>query len=104
MKQAVKVANKEDLSPDTIKLVKVGEFDIALCRCGDNFYALGNTCSHQEAPLNEGSIIDGQLECPWHGARFDLKTGAATCLPAVAGVPTYEVELRGDEVWVSVNA
>lgn len=99
----VKVANKDEIPPDSIKLVKVAEHDVALCRHGDEFYVLENRCTHEDAPLNEGSLVDGELECPWHGAHFDLKSGNATCLPAVTGVSTYEVELRGNEVWVSTS-
>jgi 3-phenylpropionate/trans-cinnamate dioxygenase ferredoxin subunit len=100
-KQFVKVANREDVPPETIKPVMVGTHEVALCHAGDNFYALANCCSHKERPLNDGCIIDDeQIECPWHGARFDLKTGTALSLPAITSVPTYEVELRGDEVWI----
>jgi 3-phenylpropionate/trans-cinnamate dioxygenase ferredoxin component len=99
-KKFIKVLNRDDMPPDTIKPVMVGKHEVALCREGDIFYALENRCTHKDRPLNDGCIFDGQLECPWHGARFDLKTGNALSLPAVRSVPTFDVELRGDEVWV----
>jgi 3-phenylpropionate/trans-cinnamate dioxygenase ferredoxin subunit len=101
MNNFVKVADKNDIAPGSIKLVKVGDHDVALCHFGDKFYALDDRCTHEDAPLDEGTLVDGELECPWHGAHFDLESGKSTCLPAVVGVNTYEVEVRGEEIWVS---
>jgi len=72
---------------------------ICLIRVGDDICALQDNCSHQNFPLSSGALLpDGTIECAWHGARFDARTGAARGLPAVAGVPTYDVALDGDTI------
>jgi 3-phenylpropionate/trans-cinnamate dioxygenase ferredoxin subunit len=98
----VKVANKSDLLPGAIKAIEVNGQKIALCQAGDSFYAVGDTCSHAKVALDGGDIIDEQIECPKHGARFDLKTGQAMCPPAIQPIPIYPLEIRGEEIWVAV--
>ncbi len=100
----VKVASKADLAGGKIKAVEVAGQKIALCQSGDSFYAVGDICSHAKVKLDGGQIVeDDQIECPKHGARFDLKSGKAMCPPAVQPIPTYKVEVRGEELWVSVS-
>ncbi len=73
--------------------------DVAVFRDEDGtFYALDDTCSHQEASLADGFIEDGQVECPLHAAQFCLRTGNALCLPATQPVATHRVEVRGEDV------
>lgn len=75
--------------------------DVVLVRIGEReVVAFPDRCTHADIPLSSGSCSAGQIECPAHGARFALATGAVTCAPAVAGLKKLTVELRGDEVWV----
>ena len=53
--------------------------------------------------IGEGELVGSQIECPRHGARFDVKTGKALCLPAVIGIPTYEVDVRGEEIFIKCS-
>lgn len=76
---------------------------IAVFRDGEQVYALGDRCSHAEASLSEGEVFDGEIECPRHGAVFDLATGAAKSLPATRPVPTYGVRVRDGVVEVEVS-
>jgi 3-phenylpropionate/trans-cinnamate dioxygenase ferredoxin component len=72
---------------------------ICLVRVGDEVCALLDNCSHQNFPLSSGVLLDdGTLECAWHGARFDPRTGHAVGLPAVEPVPTYDVVIDGDTI------
>jgi 3-phenylpropionate/trans-cinnamate dioxygenase ferredoxin component len=72
---------------------------ICLARVGDTVCALLDNCSHQNFPLSSGAILpDGSIECAWHGARFDPRTGAVLGLPAVEPVPTYDVAMDGDTI------
>jgi nitrite reductase/ring-hydroxylating ferredoxin subunit len=72
---------------------------VCLLRVGDTICALLDNCSHQNFPLSSGAILpDGSIECAWHGARFDARTGAVLGLPAVESVPTYEVAVDGDTI------
>ena len=69
--------------------------------------AVGDTCTHAEYPMSEGSLRpDGTIACGWHGARFDCHTGAVCRPPAIDPLPVYEVRIDGDRVLVGplVNA
>jgi 3-phenylpropionate/trans-cinnamate dioxygenase ferredoxin subunit len=100
----VKVADKNEIASGTVKVFSVGDHRIALCRVDDVFYAVADLCTHDGGPLGEGELVDHQIECPRHGARFDIETGKALCLPAVLAIPTYKVEARQEEVWVALHA
>jgi len=69
-------------------------------------YALGDTCSHADVSLSDGFVEadDCALECPRHGAQFDLKTGEPLTLPAVRPVPVYEVEVIDGDVVVRLTS
>jgi 3-phenylpropionate/trans-cinnamate dioxygenase ferredoxin subunit len=72
---------------------------VCLVRVGDEVCALLDNCSHQNFPLSAGAVLpDGTIECAWHGARFDARTGAVRGLPAVEDVPTYAVAVDGDAI------
>ena len=75
---------------------------IALVRVEDDFYAIGDRCSHANYSLSEGQVYpeDREIECWKHGSTFSLVTGEPLSLPATKPVPTYEVELVGDDVMV----
>jgi 3-phenylpropionate/trans-cinnamate dioxygenase ferredoxin subunit len=85
--------------------VEVGDTVIALVRIGDDVYALGDRCSHQDISLSEGDVLveDRALECWKHGSAFDLETGAPTSLPATRPVPVYEVRVVDGDVEVVVE-
>ena len=78
---------------------------IALFNLNGHVYALDDTCTHEEASLSEGTVYDDedepQVECPKHGAVFDVATGAVRSLPAVKSVNSYETKVEGDTVLVS---
>lgn len=63
-------------------------------------HVMESRCSHRGGPLHEGVVVDGCLECPWHGARFDLDTGEVRRGPAAAPQPVYEVDVRGDHTLI----
>jgi NADPH-dependent 2,4-dienoyl-CoA reductase/sulfur reductase-like enzyme/nitrite reductase/ring-hydroxylating ferredoxin subunit len=73
---------------------------VLLARVGDDFFAIGATCSHYGGPLAEGVITDGTVRCPWHHACFDLRTGEALRSPALSPVACYPVERRDGRVVV----
>ncbi|MBI1976388.1 MAG: non-heme iron oxygenase ferredoxin subunit [Candidatus Omnitrophica bacterium] len=92
------VAKVSDVGAGRVKVVEVEGKRIALCNLDGTIYAIDDLCTHDNGPLGEGEIFNGQIECPRHGARFDVKTGKVTCLPAVMPVKTYEVKVEGTEV------
>ena len=76
---------------------------IAVFLVDGSYYALDDVCSHAEASLGEGVVMGGEVECPRHGALFDLATGEAVTLPAVESVATHPVRVSGDEIQVGVH-
>jgi len=100
-----RVCAVSDVEPDTAIRVVVDGKPIALVRIGDDFYAIGDTCSHAEVSLSEGEVDPGDrhIECWKHGSRFSLETGIPDCLPATRPVPVYTVKVEGDDVLVEVN-
>ena len=91
----VRAIAKSELQPGQGKLVVLDGRKIALFNVNGKYHAVDDTCSHEEASLSEGSVFaeDGRcvVECPLHGSRFDLETGAALTLPAVRPVKAYVV-------------
>ncbi|HEU0074287.1 MAG TPA: non-heme iron oxygenase ferredoxin subunit [Dehalococcoidia bacterium] len=98
-----RVASIADVPAGAVKVVAAGGRSIALCNLDGSFYAVDNLCTHDNGPLGEGTLYDGTVECPRHGARFDVQTGAVKALPAVRPVKTYAVQVDGDEVSVDVG-
>jgi 3-phenylpropionate/trans-cinnamate dioxygenase ferredoxin subunit len=103
MADFVRVASLSDLGDGEVRAVEAGGRRIALVRLGDTVCAIGDDCSHDEALLSEGKLEGGVLRCPWHGARFDVRTGRALTLPAIDDVPCYRVRLQGDDVEVALD-
>ena len=102
MPDFVIVADVSDVKASTVKVYDVKKTRIALCNVSGSFYAIKDVCTHDDGPLGDGELEGCEIECPRHGARFDVTTGKAMCLPAVLPVPTYPVEVRGNEIFVSV--
>lgn len=94
----VKVATIGQIAPGKALRVEIGEEPIAVFNVDGELYAIGDTCSHEEASLSEGDVFGTCVECPLHGAEFDLQTGRPRTLPAVVPVPTYTVRVEGDAV------
>ena len=94
--ELVDVARAGDLAMDTAMKVDVAGHDVALVRCEEGVFAIGNQCSHADVDLSEGEVEGCALECWLHGSQFDLRTGKPLSLPALEPVPTYRVEIDGD--------
>jgi len=62
------------------------------------FYALSDTCTHRRGPLSEGTVEGAEVTCPWHGAKFDVRTGAVLGPPAGQAVKTYPVRVTGPDI------
>jgi 3-phenylpropionate/trans-cinnamate dioxygenase ferredoxin component len=99
-----RVASKTDIEAGTVKVFEVGGRSVCVTNLdGEHFYAIDNLCTHDNGPLGEGRLAEGTIECPRHGARFDVKTGAVKALPAVRPVKTYAVQLEGDDIMVDAG-
>lgn len=73
------------------KLISYGDYKILLVKHNNNFFAINAICTHEDESLEDGSIYDSCIECPKHGARFDLSTGEVKALPAVRPLKTYKI-------------
>jgi len=96
------VAKKRDLKPGTSICVEVGEHKIALFNVAETLYAIDDTCTHRGGPLSEGDVSSTVVTCPWHGAQFDLGTGAVLGPPAAQGVSCYEILVEGDDIKIEI--
>lgn len=96
----VPVARLDDLAKGTIRRVKVGKRDVALARVDDDVFALSDVCRHAFGPLSHGFVDNYIVACPWHGWRYDVRTGE-TDHPD-ADVTTYPVTIRDGEVLVTM--
>jgi 3-phenylpropionate/trans-cinnamate dioxygenase ferredoxin subunit len=99
------VGRLADLAPGTATRVEVGGRAIALVRIGDDVYALGDVCSHQNISLSEGEVDADErtLECWKHGSAFSVETGEALTLPATRPVPVYDARIEGDDIVVVID-
>lgn len=103
MSDWIRVAEIDDCPPGKLLGVEADGERIVLANVDGDIYALEDQCSHQEYPLSDGELSDGELECIYHGACFDVTNGRATQLPAVKGVRTFEVDVRESDVYVEVD-
>src|SRR5438309_11683443 len=97
-----RVATINELPSGTSKQVILGGRKLALFNVDGTLHAIDDTCPHRGAPLSEGPLTGTEVTCPWHGARFDVTSGAHLCPPARNGVTRYAVRVVGDEVQVDV--
>ena len=87
----------------TINQVEVDGIEIALVHCSDGIFAVSDVCSHAEVSLSDGYLNGCKIECPMHGAEFDVKTGEALSMPATKAIETYKVTINGDDAEASVS-
>lgn len=102
MSVALRLCSVGDVEPGAARRFDVDGHRIALVRIDDDFYAIGDRCSHADVSLSEGEVLadEREIECWKHGSTFDLKTGEPQSLPATKPVPVYEVRIEGDDVIV----
>lgn len=102
MAEFVSAAKTKDLSPGEGKRIEIGDKKIALFNVEGVYYAIDDTCTHRGGPLSEGELEGNEITCPWHGATFDLTTGAALGGPAPKGVSRYNVRVSGDQIEIEI--
>ena len=89
----VKAAESKDIVPSSMKAVDVAGEKVCIVNIEGNYYAIGNVCTHVGGPLDEGTLEGYEVECPWHGSKFDVRTGEVTNPPADTPQSIYEVKV-----------
>ena len=99
----VRVAAEADLPPGSLLGVEANGVKLCLANADGQVYAFRDNCTHRDFPLSAGTLEDGEVECTWHGAKFDVASGRATRLPAIKPVQTCDVRVEDGDIYVSVE-
>ena len=98
-----KVAKRADVKPDAALVVDAGHTRVALFDIGGTIFCIEDVCTHDDGPVAEGPVHGDVIECPRHGARFDIRTGAVLSMPAVVPIRTFPAKVDGDDVLVDLE-
>jgi nitrite reductase/ring-hydroxylating ferredoxin subunit len=102
MGDRVRVASLAEVPPGTGRQVQVSGRALAIYNVDGTIHALDGTCTHRGGPLGEGELAGNVVTCPWHGARFDVTTGAVLGPPAPQGVISHRATVEGDAIFVEL--
>ena len=104
MAEAVVVAKVSEIAVGAFKPVQVQGKNLLVCHTESGFYVIDDTCTHDDGPLADGWLEGNAIECPRHGARFDVTTGKVLCLPAAIPIHSYPVKVEGENITVEIPA
>jgi ferredoxin-NADP reductase/nitrite reductase/ring-hydroxylating ferredoxin subunit len=96
----VKVSETMDIPPSHMIEIQVDGENICLVNVEGKFYAIGSICTHEGGPLADGTLEGYEIECPWHGSKFDVRTGEVKNPPASEPEPRYEVKVDGTNLLI----
>ncbi len=100
MTEVVKAATIGEIPPGQRKLIELDEVTVALFNIDGQFYCIEDVCTHDSGPVAEGDLDGFKIECPRHGALFDVRNGRVLSMPAVVPIPTYEVQIEGEDIYI----
>ncbi|TLZ82886.1 MAG: non-heme iron oxygenase ferredoxin subunit [Methanobacteriota archaeon] len=98
----VGLAAEEDIPQEGTRCVEVGGRRFALFKVNGQVYCLDNTCTHLGGPLCEGRLAGFVVQCPWHGSRFDVRSGQVVGPPARSAVRSYPTTVEAGKVWADL--
>ena len=103
---STRICALDDVAPDSAIRVDIDGHRLAVVRCGDDVYVIGDRCTHQDISLAEGEVDcdEGTIECWKHGSTFRLDDGVPTVLPATKPTPTYAVTVTDGDIHVELDA
>lgn len=104
MPDFVAACKVEDLPDPGRMVVEVEDQIVALFHVDGKYWAIDDLCTHDGGPLADGKLTGFVIECPRHGAKFDIRTGRVLTMPATQDTAAHEVKVEGDTVYVRVNA
>ena len=100
-----RAAKTSEIAPGEMRGYEVNGVRVGVAHLDDGEWrAFHDCCTHQQDTLSDSFLMGYRLTCDWHGAQFDLHDGEVKALPATKPLPMFEVEIRGDDVWVAVPA
>ncbi len=103
MSTRIAVAKRDDIPEGEARVFDVEGLRLAVCHVEGSYFTVDDICTHDDGPLGEGCLKGFEIECPRHGARFDVRDGAVTRMHAAVGVTTYTTQLEGDEIFVEIE-
>ena len=98
----VRIAHIDNLLPGQRIISEIDGYFIAVFNVDDEFFCIEDVCTHDGGPVAEGELDGYAIECPRHGARFDIRTGKVLSFPAVVPVPSFPIKLENDEIYVDI--
>lgn len=101
MTDFITVATTDEIQPGERLVIEFGRHWVAIFNVNGQFYAIEDLCTHDDGPLAEGKLDGYTIECPRHGACFDIRTGKVLSPPALIDVPAYDVQIVGDEIQIA---
>ena len=96
----LRLSKRSEIAPGKCQVLRVGSRTVAIFNVNERFFAIEDLCPHRGGPLSEGTVEDEQITCPWHRARFDLKTGARLAGPPTRDALTFETRVVGE--WIEI--
>jgi 3-phenylpropionate/trans-cinnamate dioxygenase ferredoxin component len=99
----VRMARAADIPEGEIRAFESSGTGVLICRVEGQLYALEDVCTHDDGPLGDGFLEGHEIECPRHGARFDVRTGAVCRMPAAAPVTSLPLKVEEGEVFVEID-
>lgn len=97
------IGTTTELAKNPMKRFDVNGRDILVIRLHDKYYALSNTCTHEQVSLSQGELDGTQVVCPKHGARYDVRDGSVKALPAVKPLQKYSLITEGEDMFIEFD-
>jgi len=103
MAEFIKVAKVADIADPGKLTLEIDERLVVIVHADGQFYCIDDVCTHDGGPLGDGELCGFELACPRHGAKFDVRTGAALTMPATEPTVSHQIKIDGDDILVSLN-
>lgn len=103
MSEFVRVAKLSEIPDPGKRLVEIDDRLVVLFHVGGQVWAIDDVCTHDGGPLSEGELVDHQIACPRHGAKFDIRDGRALTMPATRPTVSHETKVEAGEIFVKLK-
>jgi len=103
MTKFIAVAKTSDITPGQLKTFTVNRIGVLIANVEGTFFATQDLCTHDGGTLRDGELVHDEVECPRHGGRFNVKTGAATMMPAMFPIKIFPLKIEGDQILVALD-